>query len=181
MGKLNLIKMNPEEYHSLLVKDKTAIYWLDDGSIYIGDHLYGGKFSIIEEDPIAPEKNTLYVNLKENTLKIFNGEKLISIQLSTGKLKGTLTIGDKVFDGTSDVIIETYTGEMSEDSDDFLLKLIEDKPKLVLQTTENQMDIVETLFQLDTNNTYQLNIVGDLESNQMNSTPINEIEQYNLI
>lgn len=112
MSKLSLIKISPSEYQNLQEKNKTAIYWLDDGSIYVGDHLYGGKFVLISEDPIAPELNTLYINLKENTLKIYDGRKLVSIALSTEKLKGKLTIGDKVYDGTLDVTIETYNGEV---------------------------------------------------------------------
>lgn len=112
MSKLSLIKISPSEYQNLQEKNKTAIYWLDDGSIYVGDHLYGGKFALISEDPVVPELNTLYINLKENTLKIYDGGKLVSIALSTEKLKGKLTIGDKVYDGTSDVTIETYNGEV---------------------------------------------------------------------
>lgn len=112
MSKLNLIKINPLDYQNIQEKDKTAIYWLDDGSIYIGDHLYGGKFALISEDPVAPELNTLYINLKENILKIYDGQKLVSIALSTEKLKGKLTIGNKVYDGSSDVTIETYNGEV---------------------------------------------------------------------
>ena len=105
MSKLSLIKISPSEYQNLQEKNKTAIYWLDDGSIYVGDHLYGGKFALISEDPVVPELNTLYINLKENTLKIYDGGKLVSIALSTEKLKGKLTIGDKVYDGTAYVAL----------------------------------------------------------------------------
>ena len=122
MSKLSLIKISPSEYQNLQEKNKTAIYWLDDGSIYIGNHLYGGKFVIISEDPDFPELNTLYINLKENTLKIYDGKKLVSIALSTEKLKGKLTIGDKVYDGSTDVTIETYNGEVISDQE--IIKLV---------------------------------------------------------
>lgn len=122
MSKLSLIKISPFEYQNLQEKNKAAIYWLDDGSIYIGDHLYGGKFAIISKDPDSPELNTLYINLKENTLKIYDGKKLVSIALSTERLKGKLTIGDKVYDGSADVTIETYNGEIISDQE--IIKLV---------------------------------------------------------
>lgn len=124
MSKLSLIKISPSEYQNIQEKDKTAIYWLDDGSIYVGNHLYGGKFALISEDPSTPELNTLYINLKENTLKIYDGKRLISIALSTEKLKGKLTIGDKIYDGSSDVTIETYDGEVISDQD--IIELVSD-------------------------------------------------------
>lgn len=117
MSKLSLIKISPSDYQNLQEKNKTAIYWLDDGSIYVGNHLYGGKFALISEDPDIPELNTLYINLKENTLKIYDGKQLISIALSTEKLKGKLTIGNKIYDGSSDVTIETYDGEVISDQE----------------------------------------------------------------
>lgn len=43
VGKLNLIKISPESFEALVDKDKNAIYFLDNGKIYIGNNLYGGS------------------------------------------------------------------------------------------------------------------------------------------
>ena len=43
MGKLNLVRISPENFEALIDKDKNAIYFLDNGKIYIGNELYGGS------------------------------------------------------------------------------------------------------------------------------------------
>ena len=76
MGKLNLEKISVSEYKkkvSVSEIDLKTIYWLDDGTIYVGNNLYGGKVEIIESDPTFPEMNTIYVDKNTLQLKTFNG------------------------------------------------------------------------------------------------------------
>lgn len=114
MGKLSLQKISAQDYHALTQIDKHTLYWLDDGTIYVGGKVYGGKFTIVESDPLQPELNTLYINLVQGTIKIFNGIDLIPITTGSTKLTHSLTIGDKIFDGTSDVVVEIYDGKIEE-------------------------------------------------------------------
>lgn len=125
--KLNIKNISAEEYHSLINIDKSTIYWLDNGTIYINGNLYGGKFEFIDSDPLKPELNTLYINLTSGEVKVYNGTRLITINSSSGpgpdignKLKNinsdgsfkySLTIGDHKYNGTSDETIEVYKGE----------------------------------------------------------------------
>ena len=76
MGKLNLEKISVSEYKrkvSASEIDLRTIYWLDNGTIYIGNNLYGGKIEIIESDPDYPEMNTIYVDKNTLSMKIYNG------------------------------------------------------------------------------------------------------------
>ena len=76
MGKLNLEKISVSEYKKKVSAseiDLRTIYWLDDGTIYTGNNLYGGKVEIIESDPTFPEMNTIYVDKNTLQLKTFNG------------------------------------------------------------------------------------------------------------
>ena len=76
MGKLSLEKISVSEYKkkvSVSEIDLKTIYWLDDGTIYVGNNLYGGKVEIIESDPTFPEMNTIYVDKNTLQLKTFNG------------------------------------------------------------------------------------------------------------
>lgn len=82
MGKINMQKISKEDYLALPSIDKYTVYWLTDGTIYVGNQLHGGKFQVVESDPINPEVNTLYINFKEDSLKIFNGEELKSLNIN---------------------------------------------------------------------------------------------------
>ena len=76
MGKLSLEKISVSEYKKKVSAseiDLRTIYWLDDGTIYTGNNLYGGKIQIIESDPTFPEMNTIYVDKNTLQLKTFNG------------------------------------------------------------------------------------------------------------
>ena len=76
MGKLNLEKISVSEYKKKVSAseiDLRTIYWLDDGTIYTGNNLYGGKIQIIESDPDYPEMNTIYVDKNTLSMKIYNG------------------------------------------------------------------------------------------------------------
>ena len=76
MGKLNLEKISVSEYQQKVSAseiDLRTIYWLDDGTIYTGNNLYGGKIQIIESDPDYPEMNTIYVDKNTLSMKIYNG------------------------------------------------------------------------------------------------------------
>ena len=76
MGKLSLEKISVSEYKKKVSAseiDLRTIYWLDDGTIYTGNNLYGGKVEIIESDPTFPEMNTIYVDKNTLQLKTFNG------------------------------------------------------------------------------------------------------------
>ena len=76
MGKLNLEKISVAEYKKKVSAseiDLRTIYWLDDGTIYTGNNLYGGKIQIIESDPDYPEMNTIYVDKNTLSMKIYNG------------------------------------------------------------------------------------------------------------
>ena len=76
MGKLSLEKISVSEYKKKVSAseiDLRTIYWLDDGTIYVGNNLYGGKVEIIESDPTFPEMNTIYVDKNTLQLKTFNG------------------------------------------------------------------------------------------------------------
>ena len=76
MGKLNLEKISVAAYKEKVTSstvDTRTIYWLDDGTIYVGNNLYGGKVEIIESDPTFPEMNTIYVDKNTLQLKTFNG------------------------------------------------------------------------------------------------------------
>lgn len=76
MGKLNLEKISVSEYKkkvSVSEIDLKTIYWLDDGTIYVGNNLYGGKIQIIEADPDYPEMNTIYVDKNTLSMKTYNG------------------------------------------------------------------------------------------------------------
>lgn len=76
MGKLSLEKISVSEYKKKVSAseiDLRTIYWLDDGTIYTGNNLYGGKVQIIESDPDYPEMNTIYVDKNTLSMKIYNG------------------------------------------------------------------------------------------------------------
>ena len=76
MGKLSLEKISVSEYKKKVSAseiDLRTIYWLDDGTIYTGNNLYGGKIQIIESDPDYPEMNTIYVDKNTLSMKIYNG------------------------------------------------------------------------------------------------------------
>lgn len=76
MGKLNLEKISVAAYKEKVTSstvDTRTIYWLDNGTIYVGNNLYGGKFEIIESDPTFPELNTIYVDKNTLQLKTYNG------------------------------------------------------------------------------------------------------------
>lgn len=46
-----------------------------------------------------------------------------------GKLSHSLTIGDKVFDGTKDVVVEVYNGEMNDEN---ILRMIPSNNNMTL-------------------------------------------------
>ena len=76
MGKLSLEKISVSEYKKKVSAseiDLRTIYWLDDGTIYTGNNLYGGKIQIIESDPDYPEMNTIYVDKNTLSMKTYNG------------------------------------------------------------------------------------------------------------
>ena len=76
MAKLNLEKISVAAYKDKIASsmiDSKTIYWLDDGTIYVGNNLYGGKIQIIESDPDYPEMNTIYVDKNTLSMKIYNG------------------------------------------------------------------------------------------------------------
>ena len=76
MGKLNLEKISVAAYKEKVTSstlDTKTIYWLDDGTIYVGNNLYGGKVEIIESDPTFPEMNTIYVDKNTLQMKKYNG------------------------------------------------------------------------------------------------------------
>lgn len=76
MGKLNLEKISVSDYKQKVSAseiDLRTIYWLDNGTIYVGNNLYGGKVEIIETDPDYPEMNTIYVDKNTLSMKIYNG------------------------------------------------------------------------------------------------------------
>lgn len=96
MGKLTLEKISVANYESKVAAseiDASTIYWLEDGTIYINNKLYGGKVKIIEADPTYPEMNTLYVDKNTLSIKIYNGVSFDTIS------KGyTITIADTATD-----------------------------------------------------------------------------------
>lgn len=76
MAKLTLEKISAIAYTEKVntsTIDTQTIYWLDNGTIYVGNSLYGGKISLITEDPQYPEQNTLYVNSTDFSAKVWNG------------------------------------------------------------------------------------------------------------
>lgn len=76
MAKLNLEKISVAAYKekvSSSTVDSRTIYWLDNGTIYVGNTLYGGKVEIIESDPTYPEMNTIYVDKNTLQMKTYNG------------------------------------------------------------------------------------------------------------
>ena len=76
MGKLSLEKISVAAYEEKVISstvDARTIYWLDDGTIYTGNNLYGGKIQIIESDPDYPEMNTIYVDKNTLSMKTYNG------------------------------------------------------------------------------------------------------------
>ena len=76
MAKLNLEKTSVATYQEKVASstiDVQTIYWLDDGTIYVGGKLYGGKISIIEQDSTYPEMNTIYVDKNTLSMKVYNG------------------------------------------------------------------------------------------------------------
>lgn len=76
MANLILEKISVASYNDKVTAstlDSKTIYWREDGTIYVGGKLYGGKISIISEDPQYPEQNTLYVNSTDLTTKVWNG------------------------------------------------------------------------------------------------------------
>lgn len=76
MGKLNLEKISVSEYKQKVLAseiDLRTIYWLNDGTIYVGNNLYGGKIEVIEQDPDYPEMNTIYVDKNTLSMKVYNG------------------------------------------------------------------------------------------------------------
>jgi hypothetical protein len=79
MGKLNLEKISVANYGALSSKNANTIYWLEDGTVYTGDKLYGGKVSFTTSDPESPELNTLYINPNTKKIKIYNGTELVVI------------------------------------------------------------------------------------------------------
>ena len=54
----------------------------NNGTIYVGNNLYGGKVEIIESDPDYPEMNTIYVDKNTLSMKTFD-YKRFSRQIST--------------------------------------------------------------------------------------------------
>lgn len=99
MAKLTLEKITPSAYQAKVeagTLDAKTIYWLDDGTIYTGGSLYGGKIVIVEEDPAFPELNTIYVDKTTLTLKIWNGVSF-------------------------NIVSKGYTVNIADDSDDTLL------------------------------------------------------------
>lgn len=76
MAKLTLEKLSVSEYKAKVGSnsvDTKTIYWLDNGTIYANNKLYGGKLEIIETDPEYPEMNTIYINKSTLSMKIYNG------------------------------------------------------------------------------------------------------------
>lgn len=76
MAKLILEKISVVDYATKVNNstiDAQAIYWLDNGTIYVGNKLYGGKISLITSDPEYPEQNTLYINSITFSGKVWNG------------------------------------------------------------------------------------------------------------
>lgn len=76
MAKLILEKISAAAYESLVTKNAETIYWLENGTIYVGGHLYGGKVAFITADPENPELNTLYVDLVTKKVKTYDGISL---------------------------------------------------------------------------------------------------------
>ena len=76
MAKLILEKISIADYASKVTNntiDSQTIYWLNNGTIYVGNKLYGGKISLISEDPQYPEQNVIYINSSDFSGKIWNG------------------------------------------------------------------------------------------------------------
>jgi hypothetical protein len=76
MAKLTLEKISVAAYNDKVTAstiDSKTIYWREDGTIYVGGSLYGGKFSFISTEPAYPEQNTLYINTTTLTGKVWNG------------------------------------------------------------------------------------------------------------
>lgn len=98
--KLRLEHISVEEYNKKVAQNtlnNLTIYWLNNGTIYTRGKLFGGKIqTITSTDPEYPEMNTIYVDPKTLSFKIWNGINY-------------------------DYISKGYTTNVSDDSDDDLL------------------------------------------------------------
>jgi hypothetical protein len=96
MAKLTLEKISVADYASKVNSsaiDNQTIYWLSDGTIYVGNNLYGGKISLISTDPEYPEQNVLYIDSSTFSGKVWNG-----VSWDTVSKGYTVTIEDKSTD-----------------------------------------------------------------------------------
>lgn len=101
MAKLILEKISVADYASKVnssTVDSQTIYWLNDGTIYVGNKLYGGKISLISADPEYPEQNVLYLNSSTFAGKVWNGVSWDSV------LKGYTV---EIKDNSTDELIPT--------------------------------------------------------------------------
>lgn len=101
MTKLILEKISVADYATKVTNstvDSQTIYWLNDGTIYVGNKLYGGKISLISADPEYPEQNTLYINSTTLSGKVWNGVSYDSV------IKGYTTT---VLDNDTDELMPT--------------------------------------------------------------------------
>lgn len=98
MAKLTLEKISVANYEQKVAAstiDSQTIYWLDNGTIYVGNKLYGGKVSLITDDPTYPEQNVLYINTSTFAGKTWNGVSY-----------------DTVFKGYTTSVLDTSTDDL---------------------------------------------------------------------
>lgn len=107
-----------------------------------------GQFVIITDYKTKEENGEL---IFVPGIKVGNGidsvDRLPIISGSADKLEHTITIGEHVFDGTSDVIVEVYNGEMS--NDDMVLSMIPIMQKqLEIKTIEAEEGTMDTSVEM---------------------------------
>ena len=78
MALVKFYDMSVEKYNALVMKDASALYFLDDGSLYKGSLLMR-NIKFVHGFPSSPSVDTLYIDAMSGTTKYYTGEEYIDI------------------------------------------------------------------------------------------------------
>lgn len=78
MALVKFYDMSVEKYNALVMKDASALYFLDDGSLYKGSLLMT-NIKFVHGFPSSPSVDTLYIDAMSGMTKYYTGEEYIDI------------------------------------------------------------------------------------------------------
>lgn len=78
MALVKFYDMSVEKYNALVMKDASALYFLDDGSLYKGSLLMT-NIRFVNGFPASPTADTLYIDAISGRTKYYTGEEYFDI------------------------------------------------------------------------------------------------------